>query len=100
MSRLPEWVGNAMEIGGDFEYLAMCYFNIFTPTTEMKKLKSGFLLKDILDRFMNKTQSTLSPNRSLWLYFAHDITLSNMLNTLGVFKVIYFLIDKKELSIW
>lgn len=79
---------------GDLEYLAMCWFKIFTSgkdhqsTNEMKKLKSGFLLKEILDRFTSKVQSTLNPNRSLWMYFAHDITLSNMLNTLGMFEVL------------
>lgn len=56
----------------------------------MKQLKSGFLLKEILDRFKNKTQLSLSPNRRLWMYFAHDNTIANMLNSLGVFKVIRF----------
>ena len=75
--------------GGDFEYIAFSWYAIFTATTEMKKLRSGYLLKEMLDRFTNKTQSTLSPNRSLWMYFAHDITISNMLNTLGLFKVLF-----------
>lgn len=77
-----------MKPGGDFEFLAISWYAIFTVTTEMKKLRSGYLLKEILDRFTNKTLSTLSPDRSLWLYFAHDITISNMLNSLGLFKVL------------
>lgn len=85
--RLPSWAEEVMTIGGDFEYLMHYYFQIFTQTPEMKKLKSGFLLKEILDRFSNKTKSILSPDRSLWLYFAHDITITNMLNSLGLFKV-------------
>lgn len=76
-----------MTPGGDFEYLMHYYFQMFTQTPEMKRIKSGYLLKEILDRFTNKTQSTLSPDRSLWLYFAHDITITNMLNSLGLFKV-------------
>lgn len=76
-----------MEPCGDFEHLAMFWFEIFTPTIETQRIKSGYLLKDILDRFKAKTQSTLSPDRKLFLYFAHDITLSNMLNTLGLFEV-------------
>lgn len=84
---LPDWAKNVMTPGGDFEYLAFYWYKIFTPTTEMKKFKSGYLLKEILDRFTNKTQLTLSPNRSLWMYFAHDITIANMLSSLGVFKV-------------
>lgn len=84
---IPEWAERAMEPCGDLEYLAMFWFKIFTPTKGMKKLKSGFLLKEILDRFTAKMESKLSPDRSLWMYFAHDITLSNMLNTLGLFEV-------------
>lgn len=86
--RIPKWAEEVMMPGGDFEFLMKFYFIIFTQTTEMKRLKSGFLLKEILDRFTNKTQSTLTPDRNLWMYFAHDITLSNMLNSLGLFEVI------------
>ncbi|XP_055305422.1 prostatic acid phosphatase-like isoform X2 [Sitodiplosis mosellana] len=85
--RLPSWADEVMNEGGNFEYLMHYYFQMFTPNNEMKKIKSGFLLKEILDRFTNKTQSTLSLNRSLYLYFAHDITISNMLNSLGLFKL-------------
>lgn len=73
--------------GGDFERIALYWYRLFTATTEMKKLRAGYLIKEIFDRFTNKTQSTLSPNRSLWMYFGHDITLSNVLNSLGVFNV-------------
>lgn len=73
--------------GGDFEYLALFHFKIFTPTTQMKKLKSGFLLKEILDRSMAKTQATGSPDYSLYMYFAHDNTIANMLNSLGLYWV-------------
>lgn len=88
---LPPWAEEVMTRGGDlhngFEYLMHYYFQIFTKTPEMKKIKSGYLFKEILDRFTNKTLSTLSPDRNLWLYFAHDITMTNMLNSLGLFKV-------------
>ncbi|XP_031632798.1 lysosomal acid phosphatase-like [Contarinia nasturtii] len=85
--RLPDWAENVMKSGGDFEYLAICYFKIYSETTEMKKLKSGFLLKEIFDRFTSKIQSNLSPDRSLVMYFAHDITITNMLSSLGLYKL-------------
>lgn len=53
----------------------------------MKKLKSGYLLKDILGRFSKKLKSTLTPDISLYMYFGHDLTISNMLNSLGLFEV-------------
>lgn len=84
---LPKWAEKNMVPGSDFEDLAFYWFRMFTARNEMKKLRSGYLLKQILDRFTNKTLSTLSPNRSLWMYFGHDITLGNMLNSLGVYNV-------------
>lgn len=75
-----------MAPGGAFEKLAMAWYAIYAPNTEMQKYKSGFLLRDILERFTQKVQSTLSPDRSLWLYFAHDITMTNMLSTIGLFE--------------
>lgn len=85
--RLPDWADKAMKPGGDLEFLTFTLFSMFTPTPQTKKIKSGYLLKEILDRFTNKTLGTLSPDRSLWIYFAHDVTISNMLNSLGLFKV-------------
>lgn len=78
-----------MQPGSDFEKLAVNWFKIFTTgSNELKALRSGYLLKEIFDRFTNKTQSKLEPDRSLWMYFAHDITLTNTLNSLGLFEVI------------
>lgn len=75
----------------DFAYLAEFYFALFTQTDELKKLRAGFLLKEILDRSDNKTKSTLSPDRSLWMYFAHDNTLVDILNSLHLFDVNYLM---------
>lgn len=80
------WAEEALE-SGDLKYLATYFYRIFTHTTEMKKLRSGFLLKEILDRFKEKSQSLLSPDRTMWMYFAHDTTIANVLNSLGLFEV-------------
>jgi lysosomal acid phosphatase len=58
--------------------------NTYTP--ELARLKTGPLLKEILDRSTNKTIGKLSPNRSMWVYSAHDTTVANVLNTLGLFE--------------
>lgn len=86
ISSLPKWAEEVMIPGSNFEYLALSWYAIYSQTSEMQKLKSGFLLKKIMERFSHKINSTLSPNRSLWLYYAHDITITNMLSTLGFFK--------------
>lgn len=81
--------------GGPFEQLALSWYADISATGDLKKFTSGFLLKEIFDRFKNKTQSKLSPDRSLWLYFAHDHTIATMLNSLNVYKVIGFLVELK-----
>lgn len=69
------------------EYLAHFAFAMDTLTPQMAKLKYGILLKDILTRFKNKTESKLDPDRSMWVYSGHDTTLSGLLNTMNMFSV-------------
>ncbi|XP_055300692.1 prostatic acid phosphatase-like [Sitodiplosis mosellana] len=84
---LPKWAEKVMISGGDFEYLALSVYPIHTSTTETKKIKGGYLLKSIFDRLTNKTKSTLSPDRSIHASFAHDMTIVNVLNSLGLYEV-------------
>lgn len=57
-----------------------------TLTSEMKKAKTGFLLKEIFERFKRKSLSRLESDALLWNYFGHESTLTNILNALKVFK--------------
>lgn len=81
--------------GGVMKLLAEQWFEHLTGTTELKRLRSGFLIKEILDRFKNKTLSNLTPDRTLWLYSAHDTTLAFVMNSLGVLKVFHLLIEQQ-----
>lgn len=76
-----------MKKGGDFEQLSMVFFTIFARTNDMKKIRSGYLLEQILDRSTNKTMSQLSPDRSLWIYFAHDDTIADLLSSPNLYEV-------------
>lgn len=58
-----------------------------THSIEMKKLRAGFLIKEMLDRFKNKTLSFLAPDRTVWLYAAHGSVVVNVLNSLDLFDV-------------
>lgn len=69
------------------ENIAKHHFKTASATPLMARFKSGFLIKDILERFTKKIFGTLDPNRSLWIYSAHDDTISNTLNTLRLFEV-------------
>lgn len=87
---MPEWVRSVLGTNGTMEYIATFDFKTYTDTPQTARLKSGFLLKEILEHFSQKINSTLTPDRSLWFYSGHDITIANMLNGLGLFEVIWF----------
>lgn len=95
--RLPEWAKKIMIPGGKFEYLANYWIKSISGTTEMKKLKSGFILKDIFDRFKNKTLAKL-PGQLMHIYSGHDITIASVLNGLGLLEVFTHIFLIKNLS--
>lgn len=81
---LPEWTKSVFP--DKMKPISGRSFATYTYTRPLARLKAGPLLKEILGRFSNKTNKKLSPNRSLWIYSAHDTTLANLLNTLKVFE--------------
>uniref|UniRef100_A0A6B2EF65 acid phosphatase n=1 Tax=Phlebotomus kandelakii TaxID=1109342 RepID=A0A6B2EF65_9DIPT len=80
---LPEWTRDVFP--GDMEWISAKSFSTYCSTPQLARLKSGPILKEMLHRFMNKTEGTLKPDRSLWIYSAHDTTVGNLLNILGLF---------------
>lgn len=88
LCRIPEWAQKILEPGGALEKFSGYIMQSYTGTDEMKRLKSGFLLKEILDRFRNKTLS-LIPDELIAIYSGHDSTIASLLNTLGLFWVIF-----------
>lgn len=83
---LPDWTKGVypdkmFEISG-------LSFAVKTYTKLLARLKSGPLLKHILKTYKNKTEGSLTPDRNLWIFSAHDTTVANMLNTLDVFKTL------------
>lgn len=84
--RLPQWAEKATE-DGVMEYIAKLHLKSYCATPQLARLKSGFLIKEIVERFSQKINSTLQPDRVLWLYSAHDVTIYNVLNSLGLFEV-------------
>lgn len=74
--------------GGDLAMLTGLCFTSNTTTPILARLKIGFLFREILDRFEQKIESKLQPNRNLWIYSAHDSTIASVLNSIGLFKVI------------
>lgn len=84
-NRLPEWAKEVFYPGCDLEKLVYNYFKRITQTKELTRLKSGFLLREIMDRFLAKANSTLIPDYKLYIYSAHDFTIVNVLNVFGLY---------------
>lgn len=85
--RLPEWAQKEFS-DGIMEKIANFAMKLATNTKELARLRSGFIIKDILERFTQKINKSLNPDRSLWIFSGHDLITSNVLNALGVFEVI------------
>lgn len=75
---LPAWTDKVFYAGSDMEKMAKFCFKMRTNTKWLARLTSGFLLKDILDRFSEKKSEKMSPDRSLYIYSAHDSTIANV----------------------
>lgn len=83
---IPDWAEKVIN-NENFKSLALFFYEIQSYNNELKKIKPGYLLKSIFDRIRSKIQSTLKPDRKLFMYFAHDITIVTILNGLGLYKV-------------
>ncbi|XP_055615483.1 testicular acid phosphatase homolog [Toxorhynchites rutilus septentrionalis] len=82
--RLPEWTRKVYP--EPLRNISATFFKLHTSTDALKRLKIGPLLKEMVNRFQQKINKTLQPNRSLWIYSGHDTSVVNLLNGLGMFK--------------
>lgn len=92
--RLPKWAETVCNEYLDvLELFAAIKYKSFTHTTEGKKIKGGFIIKDIFDQLKNKTLSlkneTMGSSKpeKLTIYFTHGHAIVNVLNTLNVYEV-------------
>ncbi|XP_049781921.1 prostatic acid phosphatase-like [Schistocerca cancellata] len=61
-------------------------FKLPTLTKEMKRLKGGPFVKEVITHMLLKVNSSLVPDRKIFMYSAHDDTLSAILNTLHIYN--------------
>ncbi|XP_063242696.1 prostatic acid phosphatase-like [Bacillus rossius redtenbacheri] len=80
---LPDWVWPYYPNPLKNLYLLQ-QFITSAGTTELQRLSAGPMLKEIIENMQAKVNATLSPDRSLYVYSAHD---SNVVNTLQALKV-------------
>lgn len=69
------------------EYIASLCFRMMTYTPVLARLKAGFLLNEILKRSHEKSTGSNQVPQKFWMYSAHDTTIANVLNSLGLFEV-------------
>lgn len=82
---LPEWTKTVYP--EPLKSISATTFAVKTNTTQLARLKMGPLVKEMLHRFRAKAKGTLKPNRSVWIYSAHDVTVASLLNALRVFEL-------------
>nr|CAD7462685.1 unnamed protein product [Timema tahoe] len=57
-----------------------------SATREIQRLNSGNLISELISHMVQKRNNSLSPNREMFMYSAHDITLSGIQMALGVYE--------------
>uniref|UniRef100_A0A182K0N3 acid phosphatase n=1 Tax=Anopheles christyi TaxID=43041 RepID=A0A182K0N3_9DIPT len=82
---LPDWTKTVYP--EPLRSISAMTFAVKTNTTQLARLKMGPLVKEMLQRFRSKAKGTLKPNRSVWMYSAHDVTVASLLNALRVFEL-------------
>lgn len=73
----------------EIDFLSKMYYTVESYTPTLAKIRSGFLLKDILDRSSLKSNGTLSPDLSVFVYSSHDNVLSNLMYSMNISNVRY-----------
>ncbi|XP_049531866.1 prostatic acid phosphatase [Anopheles darlingi] len=82
---LPDWTKEVYP--EPLSSISAMTFAVKTNTSQLARLKMGPLVKEILNRFRSKAAGKLKPDRSLWIYSAHDVTVASLLNALRVFEL-------------
>lgn len=79
--RIPDWAEEACKPGGPMEEIAKVVY-LLRAKPKLVRIRSGFLLKEMLERFETKEKGKLKPDRVLWMYSAHSSTITTLLNGL------------------
>ncbi|OXA50096.1 Lysosomal acid phosphatase [Folsomia candida] len=84
---IPEWTRKIFP-GGAMQKLSNFAFKMATYTEEMKRLRGGPLVKEIIRHMDHRVRRKPgTKHRKLYAYSAHDLTLTAVLDTLGVYDV-------------
>jgi len=84
---LPDWTKEVFP-GGQFRNLTALSFKVLTWTAEMKRLKAGPLIKELVEHFQMRSEGSdkLDARLKMFMYSGHDTTIASLLNALGMFN--------------
>ena len=84
---LPEWTKSVFP-QGKFDQLRKLSFIHDTYNDEMKKLKAGPFLAEIVSHYKNLTSQEKKPEnlKKVYLYSVHDISITRVLNSLELYN--------------
>merc|ERR1712013_153115 len=82
---LPDWTRRVFP-GGEFDKIHLVEFLFYSWNTQMKRLQAGPFLSELVHNFDAFTaNNVVPPDQKIFLYASHDLTISSVLNTLGIY---------------
>lgn len=85
--RLPDWANETLKLNDTLNYLSAVGYYCLTCTNEMKKLRAGFLIKEMLDNFKEEIASIQPSKKPLKIYVTQADILVSVLSALNLFDV-------------
>lgn len=85
------WASN---VRNEMKEISNFWYNTYTATPQMARLQGGFLIKRILNDFMDKSKPMSQSNQTFVMYSAHDYTVYMVLGTLRLYDVSFFFSNK------
>ncbi|XP_050531864.1 prostatic acid phosphatase-like [Daktulosphaira vitifoliae] len=80
---LPSWA-KIINCMSKMEEIVLEWYKTHSKTEFMKKIRSGKLIGEIVRNMRDKMDGRLNPNRKMFAYFSHELTLIDFFNTLGM----------------
>ncbi|XP_050081633.1 lysosomal acid phosphatase [Anopheles aquasalis] len=81
---LPDWTEDIFP--AKLLPLAERSLALFTEVPLMKKIKGGAIIGELLDNAVRRRSGILMPERNIFIYSGHDVTLVNLMRALGVIE--------------
>jgi len=85
---LPDWTHEIFPKYNDqLHFLVGFSFQMITYSQEMKRLKVGPLLGEVLENMKNKSTDSMDERMKFFMFSAHDTTVAGFLNALDLFDL-------------